>query len=283
MKRFLFLIPFLALAFMGKGQTALDPAAMGIHSTQKGKFFIYWGWNRGFFTKSDMHFTGKDYDFTLEKVKARDRQSDFSANTYLNPKNLTIPQTNFRMGYFFKDHYALTFGFDHMKYVMVARQQVKIDGYIENSDTPYDKVYEHENFQINPSFLQYEHTDGLNYVNFELLRRNELFHWNYKETPIVAMNYGESIGAGFLMPRTDATLLRRERHNKFHVSGYGLSTSLSLNLTFLNHIFIQSELKGGFIHMPDVKTTASLDDKASQYFFFLQPNVSVGGVFRLHK
>ena len=34
--------------------------------SNKGKFYIYWGGNRGYFTDSDIRFRGKDYDFTLE-------------------------------------------------------------------------------------------------------------------------------------------------------------------------------------------------------------------------
>jgi hypothetical protein len=35
---------------------------------------------------------------------------------------MTIPQTNFRIGYFINDHYSIALGVDHMKYV--AQNQV---------------------------------------------------------------------------------------------------------------------------------------------------------------
>jgi hypothetical protein len=37
---------------------------------------------------------------------------------------MTIPQTNFRMGYFISDHYSLA-GVDHMKYVLTQNQTVE--------------------------------------------------------------------------------------------------------------------------------------------------------------
>jgi len=37
-----------------------------------------------------------------------------------------------------------------------------------------------------------------------------------------------------------------------------------------------SELKGGFIHMPDIRTTLIPIDKASQHFFFSQANIVFG-------
>lgn len=58
---------------------------------KKGDFYFYWGWNRATHTKSDIHFTGNDYDFTLNDVVAKDRQSPWDPAIYLNPANLTIP------------------------------------------------------------------------------------------------------------------------------------------------------------------------------------------------
>ena len=46
--------------------------------TNKGKFFVYWGWNWASYTNSDIRFKGKDYDFTLSNMKAQDRQTKFS-------------------------------------------------------------------------------------------------------------------------------------------------------------------------------------------------------------
>lgn len=34
-------------------------------TNQKGKLYVYWGWNRGWYTTSDISFRGTDYDFNL--------------------------------------------------------------------------------------------------------------------------------------------------------------------------------------------------------------------------
>ena len=39
-----------------------------VPKTNKGKIFVYWGWNRGYYSNSDIHFTGDGYDFILEDV-----------------------------------------------------------------------------------------------------------------------------------------------------------------------------------------------------------------------
>ncbi len=67
---------------------------------QKGKFYINWGYNRSWFNESDIHFTGQGHDFILYDVVANDRPSELSTD-YINPAKWSIPQLNFRFGYFF--------------------------------------------------------------------------------------------------------------------------------------------------------------------------------------
>lgn len=244
--------------------------------SKKGQFYIYWGWNKADYTKSDIHFKGNNYNFTLDNVVANDRQSKFKADTYFNPRNLTIPQYNFRIAYFFSDKYNLSFGADHMKYVMKNGLNAKITGRISNTGTNYDGSYQNEDINLSTDFLMFEHTDGLNYENIEIRRFDYLFTSKYIN---VAVN--EGFGAGVLIPRTACSLLNYTRNDKFHLAGYGLGAIVSLNFEFFKYFFIQTEYKAGFIHMPDIRTTPSRDDRASQYFFFGQYNAVFGAIFPL--
>lgn len=45
---------------------------------------------------------------------------------------MTISQTNFRLGYFISDDYNISIGVDHMIYVMVQSQSVRITGNYPN-------------------------------------------------------------------------------------------------------------------------------------------------------
>ena len=245
--------------------------------SRKGELYLFWGWNRGWFTDSDIHFKGDDYDFTLEDVEAADRQSEFSFDNYFHPAKITLPQTNFRIGYFIDDHYDISFGVDHMKYVMKDYQTKNIDGYIG------DNKYSNQPFDINPDFLRFEHTDGLNYLNIELNRSDDLFellNWRVKN---IALNLTEGFGVGVLLPKSNVTLgfANKERHDDFHLAGYGLSAKVGLQLVFFKHYFIQSDFKGGFIHMPDIRTSPSKSDKASQHFFFSELMFAFGAKFKL--
>lgn len=246
----------------------------------KGKFYVFWGGNRESFSKSDIHFKGDNYDFTLHNVSAGDKPKGWHLD-YLNPARMTIPQTNLRIGYFINDHYNISIGFDHMKYVMNQNQVVKINGEI-NDGTIFDGTYNNDLIVLTEDFLTFEHTDGLNYVNTEFSRVDDISKWlNIRNTDKFQLNITEGIGAGFLYPKTNAMLLGKERHDDFNIAGYGLSAKVGLNFTFFKHFFIQTELKGGYIEMNDIRTTHSDSDKASQHFFFLQRIIAFGGIFKV--
>jgi hypothetical protein len=275
LKTFIYSLLFL-LVFSLNAQRVTD------NYYKKGNFFVYWGWNRSAYTASDIHFKGSDYDFTLQNVIAKDRQSPFNFKTYFSPTKLTIPQYNFRFGYFLRDNYQLSIGADHMKYVMQNYidgnyQNVGIDGQISNSGTIYDGTYTNDTINLSPDFLLFEHTDGLNYENIEIRRFDVLFgRKNF------SLSANEGIGIGVLIPRTNTTLLNNARYDEFHIAGYGTGIVLALSATFFKHFFIQSEWKGGFINMPDIRTTMNKSDRADQHFWFSQYNIVFGANFRLN-
>ncbi len=246
----------------------------------KGKFFVYWGGNRDDFSKSDIHFTGENYDFTLNNVQAIDKPKGWHVD-YINPSRMTIPQTNLRIGYFITDHYNIAIGVDHMKYVMIPNQVVNINGTI-TGNPPFNGIYNNESITLTEDFLTFEHTDGLNYIHTEFSRVDDFSKlFKIRNTDKFQINLTEGIGAGFLFPKTNAKLLGKERHDDFHVSGYGVSAKVGLNLTFFKYFFLQTELKGGYINMSDIRTTNAPSDRASQHFMFVEKIIAFGGIFKI--
>ena len=281
MKHFLLYSAFLTILCTNNTIAQETTEIQDKYSTHnKGKFFISWGGNRDSYSKSDITFRGKDYDFTLENVQAHDKPKGWHVD-YINPARMTIPQTNFRMGYFINDHYSVAIGVDHMKYVMSQNKAVDISGYYPNPGS-YDELLANNQVLLTEEFLKYEHTDGLNYVNTEFSRHDDISSiFKIGNTDKIQINLTEGVGFGLLYPKTNTTLLGKERHDDFHVSGFGTSLKAGLNVTFFKHFYIQGELKGGYINMQDIRTTESTEDSASQDFFFFQRIIAVGGIFRI--
>ncbi|WP_304198489.1 hypothetical protein [Flavobacterium alvei] len=249
-------------------------------SHNKGKFTISWGGNREKFTDSDIHFMGDDYNFVVQSATAHDKPKGWQID-YITPGRMTIPQTNFKLGYFFTDKYSVSIGVDHMKYVMTQNQTANITGII-NGNPPFNGSYANTPTVMTEEFLMFEHTDGLNYVYAEIARQDDISKWfGIKNTDKFQVNINGGFGFGALYPKTNTTLMGKERHDDFNVAGYGTSVKAGINFTIFKYFTIEGDLKGGYINMPNIRTTKSSSDSAKQEFFFGETIIAFGGIFRL--
>jgi len=271
--RILSIVFILAIAFTCDAQQLLITTKTG----RAGDGFIGWGWNRSQYSTSDIRFWGDGYDFTLYDVEAHDRQTPYKTDTYFGFNSFTIPQTNFRMGYFVNDHWCFTLGYDHMKYVMTQYQTVAFSGYI--TDPTYASYVYKDSITMVPQFLIFEHTDGLNYINPEVEYHCGMLQWKF-----LRLNGLIGIGAGFMYPKTNVTLMGYPRNDAFHVAGLGVNAKAAFELLIGKHFFVRAEGKSGFISMPNIIThREDYNDRAAQHFTFGARNVLVGANFCLNK
>lgn len=241
---------------------------------KKGKWTFYYGYNRATYTNSDYHLTGNNYDFTLTDVVAHDGQSDLGLDPYLIPWKWSIPQNNIRFSYFLTDTLAISFGNDHMKYLMDSYQTVGFEGSISTGGS-FDRSGPGTQ-NIDPSFLLFEHTDGLNFVSVELEHFVPLWS-NPKNTSALSFYWGP--GIAFMLPRTNAQLFGQERSDEFHISGYGYSMKVGLEYIFMEDYFLRLAAKYGHINMDKAWTTASSSDRLSHRFDFRELFLVVGLYF----
>jgi len=237
------------------------------------KWSVSWGWNHSSYSNNDIHFWGRDHDFTIRDVLATDIQTDPTwANLfgiYLRPSDVTIPQTNFRVAYQFAPDMAVALNLDHMKYVMLADQTVPIEGQILGArQTGFKK--------LTTDYLNFEHTDGLNIVSVELEKQYKV-DWFGGEVP--ARVFGLA-GVGILVPKTNVTLnmLGRARNDQFHVSGFSAGVGAGLEVDFCKDFFFRTAYKYGHVNMPDV-LTSSEGDKAQHQFNYNEVLLAAGWRF----
>ena len=213
----------------------------------------------------------------IKDVVGVDRPSRFSFEKYFNFNQFSIPQYNFRMGYFIKDNYSVSIAWDHMKYVMRQFETVKISGEI-NAGTAFDGQYANDDILLVEGFLQFEHTDGFNSLNAEIRRYDEFFQKGVFKVELI-----EGVGIGALVPRTDAVLFNRQNADRFHFSGYEMHAMLGARVEIGKSFFTQSEIKAGYANMQDILTTVADTDRASQKLFFYQLNVIFGATMNFNK
>lgn len=251
--------------------------------SRKGDFYVHWGYNHSWYGKSDINFKGPGYDFTLKDVVAHDRQSKLGWD-YLDPGKLSIPQYNFRVGYFFKDNYSISIGWDHMKYVMDIPQTVAVYGVIGNEiSTPgiptgaYAGTYNGEMLNVKEDMLRYEHTDGFNYANVEIERYDDIWVAPSQKT---SLTLETGLGAGLIVPRTDAHLFEVGENNYWNVAGYGISAKVGLKFYITRGLYLQNTTKVGTTKLTNVHTTGRNEyDKASQNIKYVENFFAVGYQF----
>ena len=262
---------------------------------RKSQWLIQWGYNRDYYTPSDINFRGPGYNFTLHNVTASDKPEKVNS-TYVEPSKMAVPQYNLRVSYYITERMNISFGQDHMKYVMHNNQPATIQGYIDplaiqraqlnpsQKSLPYLYLFpghvnqyagyhNNETINITPDFLQFEHTDGLNY-----------FFLDFGYTmPIIISKNGQhglslvsSFGAGPVVLRSDVRLFGEGLNNHFHLSGYALAAYLAFRFDLFSFIYIEAGFKGGYIDLPDILVNGRSKDRASQHMGFLEKIIYIG-------
>ncbi|HBS12860.1 MAG TPA: hypothetical protein DEO36_10025 [Flavobacteriaceae bacterium] len=250
-------------------------------NSRKGQFFASWGMNRSFYSTSDIHFNGNDFEFKLNNIKSDDRP-------YLDPEGLSPKYSNIKIGYFFNDNYNIVFGSDNLRYVLRNGQDVKIKGRIDADSYLYDgvkynfdNVYNHEMIHLSKSFLQYEY-NGLNYIFVGLNRFDNLNKFLHINTDKFEVNVEGGVDFGLVMPNTRITILGNESYENSSVAGFGLSANAGLNLTFFKYFFIKAALKYGYIDLKDIRISkVDASETVKQHFDFMEIPYSLGLRFQL--
>lgn len=243
----------------------------------QGRIYLTWGYNRAYYNRSDVHFKGENYNFTLHDARAEDMPEKFEPEVYLNPKQFTVPQFNFRVGYYFKKNTAISLGWDHMKYHLIPNQKVKISGSIDPEFYPLQEFtgqFDGTSIMYSPSFMDYHHSDGFNFIRLAVEQRVPCFT-SKNGKHIIAFN--GSLSAGPVMPWTDFTFFGEHHRNKPHLAGYGVSLHAGIRYEFFKHFFLQVTAQQGWTNLTDILLQDHLPARASQKIVFFERAWAFGG------
>jgi hypothetical protein len=246
-----------------------------IPTKAKGTFYFGWGYNRDWFSKSDLHFkntsdeynpvtrTNDLYDFTVYGAKAKDRPG-FKGMLH---QGLTIPQYVYRIGYYFnkKHDFGIELNFDHVKYVVVDNQTLHVKGTIHSQYIDQDTL-------IRPAdFLHFEHTNGANFMMVNFMKRQRLLASSngWHRLDLIA-----KVGAGVVIPKTDVFLFGQEVDNRFHVAGYVTGIETGFRYEAFKHIYLEYTAKGTFANYTNVLVIGS--GKANHHFWTFENILIIG-------
>jgi hypothetical protein len=249
---------------------SFTPSLLAKEITKKeDNWYFMWGYNRAGFDKSDIAFSGDvngtNYNFTLQDVDAHDAPGNFDVS-YFTSTQYTVPQYTYRFGYYLDESHVISFGMDHMKYVMDDNQVVPISGNtIDSKGATKTHTIGDTNGTgtqlLSPDFLKFEHTDGLNYFSADLETYSPFWKSKSGTFKLLTM-YG--MGAGIVIPKTNITLFDGKKYDEFALAGYGVSAKVAVQLDITNDYFIRLTLKKGYLDLQQMRTGESTNSIAKQ-------------------
>jgi hypothetical protein len=239
-------------------------------SNSQGTLFGSFGINRSWYSKSTINFTGAGYDFTLKGSRATDLPSyDLS--------KLQLTQFNARLGYYFKNYFAVSIGFDHMKYAMIDKNNVLFSGTVNpevDTVTNFSGTYLNQAFITDSSKFDYRNV-GLNYINLKLSRTDQWVKAGNKDWFAISSDFG--LGLGAILSSTNYKFAGIKDVKTSSLSGIGLSAYAGVRFEFFKHLFVQSGFTAGYVKQFNVHTLGNdLNATAKQSFAVLQFESTIG-------
>jgi hypothetical protein len=267
-----FLLPFYQLAQTHKRKPKV--------SFSKGTFFGYYGYNRSWYSNSTLNLTGPGYQFSLKGMAAHDMPNPLDPGIQLNPLRFTTGQYDVRFGYYFKNHFAISLGYDKLKYEMQNGDQVLLSG---NLNAGVDTVnywsgsYTNDPVTLSNNTFHYSNS-GLNYIRCELTRTDQWLAAGMDQQVVLSTNLG--VGFGGLVSDNTLLFAGKEDAEYRSFSGFALSGHFGIRFEFFRHVFVQSNFSGGYMSQTHVGTRINDSNAfASQKFAFMQFDTNVGFLF----
>ena len=250
------------------------------HYYQK-RVYLYWGYNRDRYSNSNIHIYGKGFDFNIRDVGAHDKQAPFSANVYFGPTSLTIPQYNYRLGFFTKYNIHVSVGMDHMKYVAAQNQTVIMNGYIDPTiSQQYGGVYNNKAVVLSPDFLTLQHTNGLNAATLDIAWMLPIYH---TKSDILHIGWNFGTGGMCMVTRTQVHFLGVWYPNYFHLSGLTWNAYTGPRIDLWKCFFFAAELKAGYVDIRWAPFEGNDQSGVVHHFTFMEYYIVGGLSFPLDK
>ncbi len=213
-----FFLPFLAQAQQKKKE-------------RKGEFYFSWGYNKEWYTHSSVKVSqpGLNNDYVLNNVHSHDHIG-WDQGIFSIP--LSIPQYNYRLGFFFNKKKGLAFeiNFDHTKHIITDGQQVRLTGTLNGRQT--DSTI---NFAESNGFYYYLN-NGANFLLFNLVKR---WSWQESKTGNFKLDALGKAGIGPLIPHVQNGLFGKSNDPGFQLGGWNLGVEAGIRSTFYKHIFLE--------------------------------------------
>ncbi len=195
---------------------------------QKGQLYLSWGYNKEWYTLSNIHVRQESLgnDYTFKNVIGKDKPGWNDKSIFKQP--VSIPQYNYRLGYWFKNNWAIEINFDHTKYQVDQQQLLHIEG--KMNFQPVDT------YVINRGNLVWQLNNGANFFLFNIVHRIQVPKMQYKNFNVSLLMKG---GLGFMVPHVENTILGNNNTPGFQLGGWDVGVEAALRFTFFKYAYLE--------------------------------------------
>lgn len=230
-----------------------------IPTKKRGTLYISWGYNREYYSKSDIHFQSngfENYDFVYEDATAHEKPGFNHGVSEFIHTDLTIPQYNLHVGYLFNDkrNLGIELSWDHLKYIVDDNVTRHLKGQIRG--VPIDK----DTF-ITYDFIHLQHTNGNNYLMLNIVKQHQLYKNKYLDLQAIG-----KAGVGPLVSYSISKVLGSFNDDGFHIQGFVVGLNAGARLNMFKFLFIQPAFQYGFADYTNTRVMADRSGEVNHMF-----------------
>jgi hypothetical protein len=242
---------------------------------RKHELYFSWGYNKEWYTNSNVSVSqpALGNSFTFTNVKGVDHPG--WENEQFFTKALSIPQYNYRLGYFIdRDKgWGVEINFDHTKWLFPNNQYVNIKGKINNQ--PFEgKVFFADSVAGSDSSSYHYLNNGANFLLFNVVKRWHI--WANKKQTIMLDGLGK-LGVGPVIPHVQVKYFDQPQNDQhFQLGGWNVGLEGDLKVTFFQYVYLEYANKLDYARYTNLKIYQGTDKQAfGTYEMILNLGVSV--------
>ena len=268
MNRYIRLITLL----LALGTFTLSVSAQEKKAPRKGEFYFSWGYNTEWFTKSNVKVNQPELanDYQFHQITGHDHKGWDEGLTHLA---LTIPQYNYRIGYFFDRIRGLGFelNFDHTKFIIADGQMANVKGRLGGRQVDTSVLFSHAN-----GFYYYLN-NGANFFLFNFVKR-----WKTYETKDgkFRLDLLGKAGIGPVIPHVQNSLFGQLNEQGFQFGGWNVGVEGTVKATFFKYAFLEYCVKADYARYSGLRVYKGT---ASQAFGTFEMILNLGVTFPMGK
>ncbi len=230
-----------------------------------GSIYFSWGYNTEWYTKSTVTIKqpGLGNDYEMVHVNAHDHRG---WDEGLFHKAFTIPQYNYRLGYYFnkKQDLGIEINFDHTKYLIADGQQVHLKGTLAN------KSVDEQIFFAQSNGFYYFLNNGANFLLFNLVKRVPVYN---AKTCKLKVDLTGKAGIGPVIPHVQNDLFGQINAQQFQLGGWNTGAETAVRITVMKYAYFEFSQKVDYARYSHLLV---YDGRAKQNFGTYELILSLG-------